>query len=96
MGRFYIEKNLFLWYNENIQAKDGKMSGFQKLGYVLGKNIGFTVVLAICIVLFLYFSRMNIIEGAIVAVSAMIGYVCARALVLAYKNAPTPKKSRKK
>lgn len=72
------------------------MKFFEKLLSVLSKNIGYTVVLVVAIVLFLVSSEGHIIYGAVTAISAMIGYVCARALYLEYKNASTTTTKTKK
>ena len=69
---------------------------FQKMGNMLSQNIGLAVVFAICLVLFLYFTDFDIIKGALITVAALIGYVCIRALILAFKATPNPRKSRKK
>lgn len=67
------------------------MNTFEKILNVLGKNMGYTVVLLIAIVLFAYFSD-GLVEGAITAVSALVGYACALQLVREYKKSATPAK----
>lgn len=76
------------------------MNTFEKILNVLAKNLGYTVVLLVAIVLFAYFSD-GLIEGAITAVSALVGYACALQLVREYKKSAksahiTPKDAVKK
>ncbi len=61
------------------------MKTFDKILAVLGKNIGYTVVLIAAAVLFLYFSN-GLIEGIIAAVSALVAYACIVQLVREYKK----------
>lgn len=68
------------------------MKTFEKILNVLGKNMGYTIVLLIAIVLFIYFSD-GLIEGAITAISAVIGYSAALQLVREYKKSATPAKA---
>ncbi|MCR4917796.1 MAG: hypothetical protein K5912_02510 [Alphaproteobacteria bacterium] len=69
------------------------MTAFKKISSVLQKNSGYAVVLAISIVLFIYFSKdRSIIYGAITAVSALIGYACIQALYREYKKESGRKK----
>lgn len=60
---------------------------FDKLLNVLAKNLGYTIVLAVCIVLFVAFSG-GLISGLITAVSASLAYTCVMILVAEYKKAP--------
>lgn len=62
---------------------------FDKLLNVLAKNLGYTVVLVMAIVLFVVFSG-GLISGLITAVSALLAYTCIMALVAEYKKSPTP------
>lgn len=57
---------------------------------VVVKNLGYTIVMIIAIVLFVYFSD-GLIPGLIAAVSAMLAYTCGVALYREYKNTPTVK-----
>lgn len=52
---------------------------------VLSKNLGYTIVMIIAVVLFIYFSE-GIIPGLIAAVSAMLAYTCGTMLYKEYKN----------
>ncbi len=72
----------------------------EKIINTLSKNLGYTVVLVVTIILFAYFSN-GLIPGAITALSALVGYACALQLVREYKREvsakPAPaKKSKKK
>lgn len=58
---------------------------FDKLLNVLSKNLGYTIVLAVSIILFIIFSG-GLISGLITAVSVMLGYTCVMALVAEYKK----------
>jgi len=82
------------------KQKEGKM--FEKIVNVLSKNMGYTVVLAVAILLFAVFSD-GLIAGLITAVSALLAYTCIEALYKEYKamgvkkvtpvkKAPTKKK----
>lgn len=62
---------------------------FDKLLNVLAKNLGYTVVLVMAIVLFVVFSG-GLISGLITAVSALLAYTCIMALVAEYKKSSTP------
>ena len=57
---------------------------------VLAKNLGYTIVMVIAIVFFVYFSE-GLISGLIAAVSAMLAYTCGVALYREFKNTPTVK-----
>ena len=80
-----------LWYNVPITTKEVKMDTFKKILNVLTKNIGYTVVLVLAIILFALFSD-GLISGIITAVSAMIGYTCVDILYKEYKKLPNSKK----
>lgn len=58
------------------------MNTAEKILNVLAKNLGYTVVLGIAIVLFAIFSD-GLISGVITALSAVIGYTC---VVMLYKE----------
>lgn len=70
------------------------METFEKILSVLSKNLGYTVVLALAIILFVIFSD-GLIYGAITAVSALIGYACVQALYKEYKKTPVKKSNKK-
>ena len=57
---------------------------FEKILNVLSKNMGYTVVLAIAVLLFAIFSD-GLIAGLITAVSALLAYTCVDALYKEYK-----------
>ncbi len=65
---------------------------FEKLLNVLSKNLGYTVVLAMAILLFAVFSD-GLISGLITAISALLAYTCIVALYKEYKAMPTQKKA---
>lgn len=71
------------------------MNVFEKILNVLAKNLGYTVVLAIAIILFAYFSG-GLISGLITAGSALIGYVCLEMLYKEFKAMSPSKKSKSK
>lgn len=60
---------------------------FEKLLNVLSKNLGYTVVLAVSIVLFAIFSD-GLVSGLITAVSALLVYTCITALYHEYTKTP--------
>lgn len=60
---------------------------FEKLLNVLSKNLGYTVVLAVSIILFAIFSD-GLVPGLITAVSALLAYTCITALYYEYKKVP--------
>ena len=57
---------------------------FEKIINVLSKNMGYTVILAIAILLFAIFSD-GLIAGLITAASALLAYTCVDALYKEYK-----------
>lgn len=57
---------------------------FEKILNVLSKNMGYTVVLALAILLFAIFSD-GLVAGLITAVSALLAYTCVDALYKEYK-----------
>ena len=57
---------------------------FDKLLTVLSKNLGYTVVLAVALLLFAVFSD-GLVAGLITAVSALLVYTCVSALYKEYK-----------
>lgn len=58
---------------------------FEKLLNVLSNNLGYTVVLAVSILLFAVFSD-GLVPGLITAVSALLAYTCVAALYAEYKK----------
>ena len=63
---------------------------FEKLLNVLSKNLGYTVVLAVALLLFAIFSD-GLVAGLITAISALLVYTCAQALYHEYKAIPSKK-----
>ena len=66
------------------------MKFFEKLLNVLSKNLGYTMVLAVSILMFAIFSD-GLIAGLITAVSALLAYTCIEALYKEYKKEPVEK-----
>ncbi len=58
------------------------MSTFERILGVFGKNVGYTVVMILAIILFAFFSD-GLIPGLITAFSAVIAYAC---IVMLYKE----------
>lgn len=56
----------------------------EKILNVLSKNMGYTFVLAVAILLFAVFSD-GLVAGLITAVSALLAYTCVDALYKEYK-----------
>lgn len=69
------------------------MNTAEKILNVLAKNLGYTVVLGIAIILFAIFSD-GLISGIITALSAVIGYTCVVMLYKEFAKAPAPKPAR--
>lgn len=67
------------------------MTFFEKLGKVLKNNIFTTVVLAIAVVLFLYFTNFDLIGGIFTAVSALVASICISVIYQEYKAMPVVK-----
>ena len=73
------------------------MKTLEKILTTLVKNLGYTIVLVLAIILFAIFSD-GLISGAITAISALIAYACIVALYREFKKAapakakPTKKK----
>lgn len=63
---------------------------FDKLLSVLSKNMGYTAVLVVSILLFAVFSD-GLIAGLITAISALLAYTCFVALYKEYKAMPAKK-----
>ncbi len=71
------------------------MKTFEKILNVLAKNLGYTIVLVMAIVLFCIFSG-GLIRGLITAGSALIGYTCIEMLYKQFKSENTPKAAPKR
>ncbi|MBQ6736426.1 MAG: hypothetical protein IJQ90_02970 [Alphaproteobacteria bacterium] len=71
------------------------MKTLEKILSVLAKNLGYTVVLVLAIILFAMFSD-GLISGIITAISALLGYACIMALYNEFKKEPTKKTTKKK
>ena len=72
------------------------MTFFQKLVKVLTANIAYTVVLVFGIILFLYFTKGDLIAGVLTALSALVVYVCIALLYQEYRKMPGGKSAAKK
>ncbi len=70
------------------------MKTLEKILSTLVKNLGYTIVLVLAIILFAIFSD-GLISGAITAVSALIAYACIMALYGEFKKS-SPKPTKKK
>lgn len=70
------------------------MKTLEKILSTLVKNLGYTIVLVLAIILFAIFSD-GLISGAITAVSALIAYACIMALYGEFKKS-SPKSTKKK
>lgn len=64
----------------------------EKIINTLSKNLGYTVVLVLSVILFVYFSD-GIIPGAITAFSALVGYACVLQLAREYKHNAAPRRT---
>ena len=62
------------------------MTFFEKLGKVLTKNVGYTIILVVAFVFFLYFAEGDLIAGLLTALSALVVYVCVVFLYQEYKK----------
>ncbi len=73
------------------------MKTLEKILSTLVKNLGYTIVLVLAIILFAIFSD-GLISGAITALSALIAYACIVALHREFKKTPakTTKPNKKK
>ena len=69
------------------------MKTLEKILSVLVKNLGYTVVLVLAIILFAMFSD-GLISGIITALSALLGYACIMALYNEFKKEPDTKSSK--
>lgn len=71
------------------------MNTLEKILSVLAKNLGYTVVLVLAIVLFAVFSD-GLISGIITAISALLAYTCIVALYNEFKKMPNKAPAKKK
>ncbi|MBR4806464.1 MAG: hypothetical protein IKZ64_01440 [Alphaproteobacteria bacterium] len=69
------------------------MNTLERILSVLVRNLGYTVVLVLAIILFAMFSD-GLVNGLIAAFSALIAYACIVALYREFKKAPAPKKKK--
>ena len=72
------------------------MNFFDKLGKVFAKNLGYTVTLIVALILFLYFTKGDMIAGIFTALCALVVYVCVVLLYKEYKSMPASKAPAKK
>ena len=63
---------------------------FERILNVLTKNMGYSLLLVVSLLMFAVFSDV-LIPGLITAVSAMLVYACVMALYKEYKKMPTVK-----
>ena len=70
------------------------MKTFEKILTTLTRNLGYTIVLVLAIVLFAIFSD-GLIPGIITAVSALVGYTCVDMLYKEFKKMPGTKSKKK-
>lgn len=63
------------------------MNTLERILAVLAKNLGYTIVLVLAIILFAMFSD-GLISGVITALSALLGYACIMALYNEFKKMP--------
>lgn len=76
------------------------MDFLKKLGSVLSHNMGYTIILAVAILLFAIYSD-GLVYGLITAASALVAYICIDLLCKEYhklgnnKNKPKTKKIKK-
>lgn len=71
------------------------MKTLERILTTLVKNLGYTIVLVLAIVLFAIFSD-GLISGVITAVSALLGYACIRALYSEFKKSTVKSAPKKK
>lgn len=76
-------------------TKGTNMKTLEKILSTLVKNLGYTIVLVLAIILFAIFSD-GLISGAITAISALIAYACIVALYREFKKTPVKTKPTKK
>ena len=69
------------------QQRGINMKKLEKILSTLVKNLGYTVVLVLAIILFAIFSD-GLISGIITALSALIAYACIVALYREFKKSP--------
>ena len=88
MAFFLLPKKSKMWYNVACTTKGNIMKTLEKILSTLVKNLGYTIVLVLAIILFAIFSD-GLISGAITAISALIAYACIVALYREFKKSPT-------
>ena len=71
------------------------MKTLERILAVLAKNLGYTVVLVLAIILFAMFSD-GLISGIITALSALLAYACIMALYAEFKKSPAKASKSKK
>lgn len=71
------------------------MKTLERILAVLAKNLGYTVVLVLAIILFAMFSD-GLISGVITALSALLGYACIMTLYAEFKKTPAKTSKSKK
>ena len=71
------------------------MNTLEKILSVLVRNLGYTVVLVLAIILFAIFSD-GLVSGVITAVSALLAYACIMALYGEFKKTPSKPTKKKK
>ena len=64
------------------------MKTLEKILSTLTKNLGYTVVLVLAIILFAIFSD-GLVSGIITALSALLAYACIMALYREFKKSPS-------
>ncbi|MCQ2562766.1 MAG: hypothetical protein MJ158_04100 [Alphaproteobacteria bacterium] len=69
------------------------MKFIKNLMKVLSKNMGYTILLCVAVLLFVIFSG-GLLPGIITAITVLIAYICIEHLYIAYK-AITEKKRKK-
>ena len=71
------------------------MNTLERILGTLVKNLGYTVVLVLAIILFAIFSD-GLVSGIITAISALLAYACIVALYREFKKLPAKSSSKKK
>ena len=64
------------------------MNFFDRLGKVLAQNLVYTIILAVSVILFLYFAGGDLIAGLLTALSALVAYISVVLLYREYKAMP--------
>ena len=71
------------------------MKTLERILATLVRNLGYTIVLVLAIILFAMFSD-GLISGVITAISALLGYACIMALYGEYKKSSAKPAGKKK